>query len=60
MIFLNHVHIDVFRKSRCGLIVGLVLSRICSVMLIEILRFVNGFIEDQSLCGPVDCEVGFL
>ena len=60
MVFLNHVHIDVFRESRCGLIVGLVLSCICSVMLVEISGFVNGFVEDQSLHGPVDHGLGFL
>ena len=32
MVFLNHVHVDVFRESRCGLIMGLVSSRICGVM----------------------------
>ena len=46
MVFLDHVHIDVFRKSRCGSVMGLVSSHICSVMLVEISRFVNGFVED--------------
>ena len=46
MIFFNHVHADVSRKSRCGLIVGSVLSHVHSVMLVEISEFINGFIED--------------
>ena len=54
MVFLDHVHVDVFRKLRCGSIMGLVLSHIHSVMLVEVSRFINGFVKDQSLCGPVD------
>ena len=46
MIFFNHVHADVFRESRCGSIVGLVSSHVHSVMLVEILGFVNEFVED--------------
>ena len=60
LVFLDHVHINVFRKSRCGSIMRLVSSCICSVTLVEVLRFVDGFIEDQSLHGLVDCGVGFL
>ena len=46
MIFFNHVHVDVFRELRCGSIVGLVSSHVHSVMLVEILGFINGFTED--------------
>ena len=60
MVFLDHVHIDVFRELRCGLIMGLVSSQIHGVMLVKISGFVNRFVEDQSLHGPVDCGVGFL
>ena len=60
MVFLDHVYINVFRKSRCGLIMGLVSSHICSMTSVEVLRFVNRFIEDQSLCGPVNHGVGFI
>ena len=59
MILFNHVHIDVFRESGCGLIVGLVLSHVCSVVLVEISGLIDGFIKDQGLCGPVDCGVSF-
>ena len=48
-----------FRELGCGSIVGLVSSHVCSVMLVEILELVDGLIEDQGLCGPVDCGVGF-
>ena len=41
MIFFNHVHVDVFRESRCGLIVELVSSHVRGVMLVEILGFVK-------------------
>ena len=58
--FCDHVYIDVFRKSRCGSIMGLVLSHIHSVTLVEVSRFIDGFVKDQSLCGPVDRGVGFL
>ena len=46
MIFLNHVHVDVFKQLRCGSIVRLLSSCIHGVILVEISRFVNGFIED--------------
>ena len=36
MILFNHVHVDMFRKLGCGSIVKLVLSHVCSVMLVEI------------------------
>ena len=46
MVFLDHVHIDVFRKLRCGSVMGLVSSHIHGVTLVEVLRFINGFVED--------------
>ena len=46
MVFFNHVHADVFRESGYELIVGLVSSHVHSVMLVEILGFVNRFVED--------------
>ena len=46
VIFLNHVHVDVFKELRCGSIVRLLSSCIHGVILVEISRFVNGFIED--------------
>ena len=46
MVFLDHVHIDMFRKLRYGLVMGVVSSHICSVTLVEISRFVNRFVKD--------------
>ena len=46
MIFFNHVHVDVFRESRCGLVVRLVSSHIYGVMLVKISGFINGFVKD--------------
>ena len=60
VVFLDHVHIDMFRKSRCGSVMGLMSSYICSVTLVEVLRFIDGLTKDQSLCGPIDHGVDFL
>ena len=60
MVLFDHVHIDVFRESGCRLVVGQVLSCICCVTLVELSRFINQLIENQGLCGPVSCGVGFL
>ena len=46
MVFLDHVYIDVFGKSWCGLVMRLVLGHVCSVVSVEISRFVNGFVKD--------------
>ena len=46
MVFLDHVYIDVFEKSWCGSVMELVSSHVRGVMLVEVSRFVNGFIED--------------
>ena len=45
MVFLDHIHIDVFGESRCRLVMGLILSHVHSMMLVEFLGFVNGFVE---------------
>ena len=60
MVFLDHIHIDVFRKLGCGSIMGLVSSQIHSMTLVEVLRLVDRSIENQSLHGPVDHGIGFL
>ena len=46
VVFLNHIHIDVFGKSGCGSVMGLVSGHVCGVILVEISRFINGFVED--------------
>ena len=46
MIFFNHVDINMFRESGCGSIVGLVLSHVHGVMLVEVLGFINRLIKD--------------
>ena len=46
MVFPDHVYIDVFGKSGCGSRVGLVSGQVHSMMSVEILRFVDGFVKD--------------
>ena len=60
MVFFDHVYVDMFRELRCRLVVRLMSSCVLGVLLVKISGFVNGFIKDQSLCGPVDLRVGFL
>ena len=59
MVLFDHVYVDVFGELGCGSVVGRVSSRICCITLIEFLRFVNEFIEDQGLHGPINSGVGF-
>ena len=59
VVFFGHIYIDVFGKSRCRSIVGLVSSGVCGMILIEFLGLVNGLIEDQGLHSPIDCGIGF-
>ena len=59
MVLLNHVYVDVFGESRHRLVVRLVSDCVFDVLLVEILGFVNGLVEDQDLCGPVNYGVGF-
>ena len=58
MVFFDQVYIDMFRKSGCGLVVGRVSSRVCCITLVKFSGFVNGFIENQGLCSPVNSRVG--
>ena len=60
VVFLDHVYIDMFRKLRCGSVMGLMSSYICGVTLVEVLRFIDGLIKDQSLRDPIDHGVDFL
>ena len=59
MIFLDHIYIDVFRRSRHRSIVGLVSGGVSGTTLVEFSGFVNGLVKDQGLGGPVDCRIGF-
>ena len=45
MVFLDHIHIDVFGESRCRSVMGLMLSHVHGMMSVEFLGFVNGFVK---------------
>ena len=45
MVFLDHIHINVFGKSRCRLVMGLMSSHVHGMMLVEFLGFINGFVK---------------
>ena len=59
VVFFGHIYIDMFGKSRHRSIVGLVLSGVCGMTLVEFLGLVNGLVEDQGLHSPIDCGIGF-
>ena len=60
MVLFDYVHIDMFRELGCRSVVGQVSSCIYCVTLVELSEFINQLVENQSLCGPVNCGVGFL
>ena len=45
MVFLDHIHIDVFGELRCRSVMELMLSHVYSMMLVEFLGFINGFVK---------------
>ena len=45
MVFLDHIHIDVFGESRCRLVMGLMSSHVHGMMSVKFLGFINEFIE---------------
>ena len=59
VVFSGHIYVDVFRKSGCRSVVGLVSSGVCGMTLVEFLGFINGLIEDQGLHSPINCGIGF-
>ena len=59
MIFLDHIYIDMFGRSRRRSIVGLVSSGVSGATLVEFSGFINGLVKDQGLGSPVDCRIGF-
>ena len=45
MVFLDHIHIDVFGKSRFRSVMELMSSCVHDMMLVEFLEFINEFIK---------------
>ena len=45
MVFLDHIHIDVFGKLRFRSVMGLMSSRVHDMMSVEFLGFINEFVK---------------
>ena len=44
MVFLDHIYIDAFGELRCRSVMGLMSSHVHSMMSVEFLGVVNGFV----------------